>query len=223
MRVLIVSPVQALRTGLRMMLSISSNGSVQMASQGALDLDVSEARNLLEATRLDFTPDVLVLAGERALDELRHPGSFDLNNLAVLMLADQAPVVPAFLNTNLRAWGILPLEASAEELIAAIRALAEGLLVGDPGMMGQAIGQMFSVNTLTHSVSPEGKLEDLTDRELQVLQRLAEGLANKQISVLLGISEHTVKFHVSSIFSKLGVANRTEAVRLGLQRGLVSL
>ena len=95
--------------------------------------------------------------------------------------------------------------------------------MGDPVLMGQAIGQMYSVNTLTHSISPEVKLEDLTDRELQVLQRLAEGLANKQISVLLGISEHTVKFHVSSIFSKLGVANRTEAVRLGLQKGLVSL
>ena len=62
---------------------------------------------------------------------------------------------------------------------------------------------------------------DLTDRELQVLDLLADGYANKQISVELGISEHTVKFHVSSIYTKLNVSNRAEAVRLGIQRGLI--
>jgi len=55
------------------------------------------------------------------------------------------------------------------------------------------------------------------------LQLLAHGLANKQIAIRLGISEHTVKFHISSIYAKLGVTNRTEAVRVGVQRGLVFL
>ncbi len=63
-------------------------------------------------------------------------------------------------------------------------------------------------------------MEQLTARELQVLQLLARGLANKQIALQLGISEHTVKFHVSSIYARLGVSSRTEAVRLGVTAGI---
>jgi DNA-binding NarL/FixJ family response regulator len=63
----------------------------------------------------------------------------------------------------------------------------------------------------------------LTERESQILQWVARGLANKQIAAALSISEHTVKFHVSSIYAKLGVASRTEAVRSGVQRGLITL
>ena len=65
--------------------------------------------------------------------------------------------------------------------------------------------------------------ESLTERETEVLQLLSQGLANKQIATSLGISEHTVKFHVSSIYTKLGATNRAEAVRLGVQGGLVVL
>ena len=63
----------------------------------------------------------------------------------------------------------------------------------------------------------------LTDRETEVLGLLAKGLANKQIAVELGISEHTVKFHVSSIYTKLDASSRTQAVREGLRRGLIAL
>ena len=65
--------------------------------------------------------------------------------------------------------------------------------------------------------------EPLTRREIEVLQLLAEGLSNKSIGERLGISDQTVKFHVASISSKLGAANRTDAVRLGLRRGLISI
>ena len=63
----------------------------------------------------------------------------------------------------------------------------------------------------------------LTDREQEVLGWLARGRVNKEIAASLGISERTVKFHVSSIFNKLGATNRTEAVTLAVQRGLVTL
>jgi DNA-binding CsgD family transcriptional regulator len=66
-------------------------------------------------------------------------------------------------------------------------------------------------------------VESITAREKEVLQLMAEGLANKQIALSLGISEHTVKFHLSSLYAKLNVANRTEAVRAGLGLGLISL
>ena len=65
--------------------------------------------------------------------------------------------------------------------------------------------------------------EPLTPRELDVLQRLAEGLSNKGIAARLGISDQTVKFHVAAISGKLGAANRTEAVRLAVRLGLVAL
>jgi two-component system, NarL family, nitrate/nitrite response regulator NarL len=66
-------------------------------------------------------------------------------------------------------------------------------------------------------------LEDLTPREVQVLELLAEGLPNKAIAARLGISDQTVKFHVAAISGKLGAANRTDAVRLAVRRGLITL
>jgi len=69
----------------------------------------------------------------------------------------------------------------------------------------------------------EEPIEPLTDRELQVLSLLAEGLSNKAVAARLGISDQTVKFHVASISGKLGAHNRTEAVRLGVRRGLIAL
>jgi DNA-binding NarL/FixJ family response regulator len=65
--------------------------------------------------------------------------------------------------------------------------------------------------------------EPLTQREIQVLELLAEGLANKAIALRLGISDQTVKFHVSSISGKLGARNRTDAVRRAVRRGLITL
>ena len=66
-------------------------------------------------------------------------------------------------------------------------------------------------------------VQPLTPREVEVLHMLAEGLGNKTIARRLGISEHTVKFHVGSIFSKLNASSRTEAVTVGVRQGLVML
>jgi DNA-binding NarL/FixJ family response regulator len=68
-----------------------------------------------------------------------------------------------------------------------------------------------------------GSGEPLTPREVQVLELLAEGLPNKAIAARLGISDQTVKFHIASLSGKLGAANRTDAVRRGVRRGLVTL
>ena len=111
---------------------------------------------------------------------------------------------------SLRVWGVLPTDASAEELTAAVHALSQGLIVGTSTLLFQTESE-----PLSHG--------PLTDRESEVLGLLAKGLANKQIAVALGISEHTVKFHVSSIYAKLNVTNRTEAVREGLRGGWIAL
>jgi DNA-binding NarL/FixJ family response regulator len=109
-----------------------------------------------------------------------------------------------------RVWGILPPDSSAEELTAAVHALSQGLIVGAPSLLLESAGE-------------PAEHGPLTDRELEVLGLLSRGLANKQIALELGISEHTVKFHVSSIYTKLNVTNRTEAVREGVRGGWVAL
>lgn len=126
-----------------------------------------------------------------------------------LFLSDDALNVRD-LRRAFRVWGVLPAEASAEELTAAVHALSQGLIVGTSTLLFESENEPISHGPLT-------------DRESEVLGLLAKGLANKQIAVALGISEHTVKFHVSSIYTKLNVTNRTEAVREGLRGGWIAL
>jgi NarL family two-component system response regulator YdfI len=138
---------------------------------------------------------------------------------AVLLLTDNLEDVRELQNQSLPAWGVLPINASEEELGAAVRALGEGLWVGSPTLLRILLRQPSVVE-----VSDTPPLPDpLTGREIQVLQMMASGLANKQIALSLGISEHTVKFHLSSLYAKFGVTSRTEAVRAGARRGLVVL
>ena len=101
----------------------------------------------------------------------------------------------------------------------AVRAVYEGLIVAAPPLLKPMLIPIPTVS------APDGDQEPapLTERENQVLQLLARGLPNKQIAIQLGISEHTVKFHVSAIYAKLQATNRTEAVRSGVLRGLISL
>lgn len=132
-----------------------------------------------------------------------------VQSASILFLSGAPLNVQAMKRLN-RVWGILPLDASAEELLAAVHALSEGLIVGSSALI-------FPLAEETSERSP------LTERESEVLDLLATGMANKQIALALGISEHTVKFHVSSIYSKLNVTNRTEAVREGLRGGWITL
>ncbi len=86
-----------------------------------------------------------------------------------------------------------------------------------------AADAMLLAERAHESAGDEWIEQPLTRREIEVLQLLAEGLSNKSIAVRLGISDQTAKFHVASISSKLGASNRTDAVRLGLRRGLINL
>ena len=133
----------------------------------------------------------------------------DVSSAATLLLSDD-PLNVREMRRFSRVWGILPTESSAEELTAAIHALSQGLIVGTSTLLFETENE-----PLSHG--------PLTDRESEVLGLVAKGLANKQIALALGISEHTVKFHVSSIYTKLNVTNRTEAVREGLRGGWVAL
>lgn len=117
------------------------------------------------------------------------------------------------LNSGVRA--VLPRDAAAPEIIAAIQAVSAGFIV----LSSEDMDVLLPAQPEPATASMPG--ETLTPREIQVLGMLAEGLGNKDIAARLKISEHTVKFHVSSILGKLGVTSRGEAVARGMRQGLV--
>lgn len=189
-RVLLNVPSPALRAGLRALLTADKAINVVNDSlEEELEADVM----ITSASHNPFSNDVTEAAP----------------SIPTLFLSDEKPNVSRLTRT-LRVWGILPTDTSAEELAAAVHALAQGLIVGTSTLL-------FETESEPLSHGP------LTERESEVLGLLAKGLANKQIALALSISEHTVKFHVSSIYAKLNVTNRTEAVREGLRGGWIAL
>lgn len=107
------------------------------------------------------------------------------------------------------AHGVLPPDAPADHIEIALRAAAAGLGVFSPGHLDSAAAQRVS--------------STLTARETEVLRMIADGLANKEIAWRLGISEHTVKFHVSALLGKLGAGSRAEAIGAGIRQGVIML
>jgi NarL family two-component system response regulator YdfI len=210
-RVLIVTPSIALRAGLAVLIGDESQMEV-----------VAEADNLFEFDKIPPEVDVVVWAPGSSMDQDRVLGDInDLDiaeNAALLLFWDYPSVIDMLTELKIRAWGLLSTEFTQAELITSIQSVNEGLVVADPTSIKQA---------LDHQVNPEQAnqtlIEPLTAREIEILQLLAYGLTNKQIAVKLMISAHTVKFHISMIFNKMGTNNRVETVNLGLKTGLIAL
>lgn len=147
-----------------------------------------------EVVNIDEQPDV-VLAEEERPDEALKP---------TVVLG----------GTDVEAEGLLPADPGAAELDAALRAVAQGLIVRSPGAV-----RSRETRTPGFSAVQEAEARTLlTPRETQILDAIADGLTNKAIARRLGISLHTVKFHVESVFRKLGASTRTEAVARATER-----
>jgi len=210
-RIAIIAPGMAVRAGLRALLSDEPRLQViaEAASPGELDPEHTVA-------------DVVIWSPAQYLDP--EAGQLDLGQLklveesAVLLIHNDPKVMKQLAQLSVRAWGMLDPEATQAELVASIHALYEGLVVVNPTWFMQGLS-----NHGTRSDANQDLEEPLTEREIEILQLLAYGLTNKQVAARLMISAHTVKFHVSSIFTKLGTTNRVEAVNLGLKRGLILL
>jgi len=130
----------------------------------------------------------------------------------LVLLADESHAAEAL---GAGARGLVPRDIDPARLEAALQGIAHGLLVLDEGLSVPALRMRRGSAALD--------LDPLTPRELEALQLLAQGKSNKEIAHQLGISEHTAKFHVNAIISKLGVQSRTEAVIVAARRGLVIL
>ncbi len=196
-RVQVIASSPALRAGLASMLAADPGITVQEPRRPGPD-EGARGRDV----------DVIVMTSTSLVPRLDLPDGEPLGAPVLFLRND--PVDVRTLAGYSTAWGILPLDASAVELQAAVHALAAGLSVTAPSLV------------LASGESPANG-GPLTDRETEVLALLSKGLANKQIAVALGISEHTVKFHVSSIYTKLNATNRTQAVREGLRNGWIVL
>jgi DNA-binding NarL/FixJ family response regulator len=177
-------------------------------------------------------PDVALIEFDEELDE-----EFDelmglyeepeARSSAIVALVDNVRTGRALNLLRRGARAVLPRNSTSAEILAALEAVAAGLVVAHPDALDALLEGGRSTKSAGDSAPPgeesQLEIEQLTPREVEVLGMLAEGLGNKEIAWRTKISEHTVKFHVSSIFSKLGVASRTEAVTKGLRRGLIML
>jgi len=204
-RLLIAAPSAIVRAGLE---SVGAQGAgiEVVAASGLAGLGAAIDRH---------QPDVVLAALEMHHDEPPE----DLIALAaregapafVVLAPDlQSSWAGDALRSGIRA--VLPGDLGPREILAAVEAAAAGLAVLHP----QDIPALVADRPL-----PAAQLQTLTPREVQVLAMLAEGHGNKTIAWKLGISEHTAKFHVASILSKLNAGTRTEAVTLGIRRGLI--
>jgi DNA-binding NarL/FixJ family response regulator len=216
LRVFVVSPFPAVRAGLRAILGQAAD--LRVTGEGAaLESAVQAPGPPAEA------PDVVVVdpaPGQDSADLGAVDGGGLRPALVVLGPLPGDERLPADLAG--RAWAYLPRDTGGEQLVAAIRAVANGLLAVDPLLAAPLLPRAGAPagGALQPVEAGEG---DLTEREREVLGLVAEGLPNKTIARRLGISEHTVKFHVAAILARLGAGSRTEAVRIGAQRGLVAL
>jgi DNA-binding CsgD family transcriptional regulator len=130
---------------------------------------------------------------------------------APTVLLSDDPLASLDLPAGIRA--VLPYESQPRQIVAALQAVSEGLVV----VPASAAEQMFEERRNDSLVEP------LTDREIKVLEMVAEGLSNKQIAGNLNISEHTAKFHVNSILGKLNAGTRTEAVTHAIRAGILKV
>lgn len=184
---------------------------------------VGEAADGREAVHKvnELTPDVMLLDLEMpALDGVEVIKTLQGQNAAVRIIVftvfDTDERIVAAVQAG--AQGYLLKGAPRDELFRAVRVVYEGGSLLQPIVASKLMRQMQQ-----QANRPEPLIEPLTSREQEVLDQLVQGLQNKEIASLLHISERTVKFHVSSILSKLGAGNRTEAVSIAAQHGLIEL
>ncbi|HJS96659.1 MAG TPA: response regulator transcription factor [Solirubrobacteraceae bacterium] len=215
-RILIVDDHAVVREGLRAFLALQDGFEI-----------VGEAADGEEAVEraAELEPDVILmdlvmpkLDGVSAMRALRRRGGGGSKAHVIVLTSflDDDRLLPAL---EAGAAGYLLKNSQPTELARAVRAAQAGEAIIDPTAAARL------VNVLSGSDNPRRgtpRLDQLTDREREVLVLIAQGRANKRIALELGISEKTVKNHVGHVLAKLGVTDRTQAAVLAVQEGLLT-
>jgi len=211
-RILIADDHPVVRDGLAAMLSTQPDFNViAQAASGQEAIDMAES----------YHPDVLLLDLEMpnmdGLEALQHLRTHlpDIQVLVFTAFDTDERILSA---VQAGAKGYLLKGAPRDELFQAIRIVSEGGSLLQPVIASKLLRQISRPPE-----SSQNSPESLTEREMEVLNLLAKGMANKEIAESLVITERTVKFHVSAILTKLGASNRTEAVTIAAQRNLIDL
>ena len=221
------------RAGLAAMATTGSNDVLaQLGSLPALSVWLqtqSVDLVVIEFSKLDENElNQLIQLADDLFYESADSGSSEETTFVLLLLNDWRELSQQtanklsaeMLNTGLVS--VLPMTVSANQMRDAIAAILNGLIILHPDLTDILFAVSAPYFAAAESVA-NALLEPLTAREIQVLNQLASGLTNKAIAKAFNISEHTVKFHISAIFSKLGVSSRTEAVTVSIRQGLVML
>ncbi|MGI9058858.1 MAG: helix-turn-helix domain-containing protein [Ktedonobacteraceae bacterium] len=205
-RVFVIAPTPMMQAGLRTMLTstevqvVGASSSADAASTELADIDVF----VVDETLLEDVGRTLT----------------NIGLIALVVLTNNIERSLALLRSlSLRSWSVVSLDATAAQLQAAVVAVAQGFVVLPSAYSVQLYEQRPAANAVMLGVVDES----LTAREREVLELVSQGLSNKLIARRLQISEHTVKFHISSISTKLGAASRTDAVSRGVRLGLITL
>lgn len=190
---------------------------------------IGEAQDGEEAVALakSLQPDVVIMdvrmprkSGIEATREIKKENP----RLAVLVLTahDDDEYIFALLEAG--ANGYLLKTAEVEELVKAVRAVNAGQTALDPLVTQKVVSQFKGGKSLPDVIAEVGdEMDGLTGRELEVLRMVGQGLTNKEVAQKLYISDRTVQAHLSSIFSKLQVASRTEAVMYAVRKGWITV
>ncbi len=207
MRVFIVAPTPMMQAGLHTLLA---SNDIQVVGTSTLPDAFSE---------ITMDIDALVVADELQLEEVGRALAHTRTVALVVLTNNAGRVLPYLRGLELRGWGMVPLDVPAPQLQAAVMAATQALIT----LTREQALQLYDRRPVAETLAIEEPDETLTAREREVLDLVGQGLSNKLIARQLQISEHTVKFHVSSISNKLGAASRTDAVRRGLRHGLITL
>ncbi|QFS49304.1 response regulator transcription factor [Nostoc sphaeroides] len=208
-RVMVVATSPVVRAGLSAVVTTNPRLTV-VGSASDLDVLAREVGQLQpDVVLVDLSGNLQQSVWEKLLviQEQQYP-------LGMIVIVEELDSID--LETGLRSGirGILPSTSTESEIVAAVEAIASGLVVLHPDAI-----ELLSIREKVVA----NPVQTLTPREIEVLGMLGSGLGNKAIAKGLHISEHTVKFHLSSIFQKLSVSSRTEAVAVGVRLGLIML
>jgi DNA-binding NarL/FixJ family response regulator len=209
-----------------------------MKSEGKIRILVADDHALIRmglVSLVNTEPDITVVA--EAADGKQAVEMFDKCNPDLVLMDLRMPIkdgVEATLeirkqSPNARVLMLTTFDGDAE-IHRALQAGAQGYVLkgstGEnliPALRALVAGQRWIPKEVANRLASRRSFEELTPREVEVLQELAKGLANKEIADVLNISENTTKGHLKNIIGKLRVADRTEAVTAALQRGIIHL